>query len=230
MQTDAIRRALGALRPDDADAHPGHEVIEACVDGRLSPEARADVERLAARSQIVAEDIADLEALRVEISHARDASHSRTNSSWARVAAVAAVAAMVLLGVWIARPAPAPVPGSVVSSREAERVQLAMTSGRIPLPEKIAALRATDGTLLGSAQPAAFRLQTPVGSAVLATRPSFTWDDAPADAYTVAVFDQNFSEVARGRTDTTSWRADVDLPRGGTYSWQVTAHRGNENI
>jgi hypothetical protein len=199
-------------------------VIEAYVDGRLTPEQRADVERLAARSRIVAEDIADLQLI------GADRSRSASRLDWARVAAIAAVAAMVLIGVWFARPAPVQAPTRVVSSDEAERVRLAMTSGRVPVPEKIAALRAADGTLLGGTQPPAFRLQTPVGSAVLGTRPLFTWDDAPAEAYTVAVFDQNFTEIARGRTDGTSWRPDLDLPRGGTYSWQVTAHRGTESI
>jgi len=224
IETDAIRRALEALRPDDADAHPGHEVIEAYVDGRMTPEQRADIERLAARSRVVAEDIADLQALRVT------SLRPDTRPKWGRITAIAAVAATVLIGVWIARPSPVQAPTRVVSSAEAERVRLAMTSGRVVVPEKIASLRAVDGTLLGNAPPATFRLQTPVGSAVVAARPLFTWDDAPAEAYTVAVFDQNFSEVARGRTDSTSWRPDVDLPRGGTYSWQVTAHRGNDNI
>jgi len=46
----------------------------------------------------------------------------------------------------------------------------------------------------------------------------------------VAVFDQNFSEVARARVTGTSWRPDVDLARDATYSWQVTAKRGSQNI
>lgn len=220
-QTEAIRRALSALRP--GDEHPGHEVLEAYVDGRLSADQRADVERLAAASRIVAEDLADLRAMRDTLVPQPVAVRHFT---WGRVAAIGAIAATVIIGVWISKPTPARAPVSVVSSAEAERVRQATASGRIALPAAVTALRAADGTLLGAAEPASFRLQTPVGSAVLSTRPSFTWDDAPAESYTVAVFDQNFLEVARGNTNDTSWRPDVDLPRGGPYSWQVTAHRG----
>lgn len=223
QQNDAILGAIRALRPEDEQ--PGHEMLEAYVEGRLTPEQRAEIDRIAARSPVVAEDLADLQAIHETLVVQPAA---RGNVHWGRNAAIAAVAAGVVLAVWIARPAQ--ITPRAVASGEAERVRIAMMSGRVELPPKIAALRAVDGTLLGAAQPAAFRLQTPVGSAVLSTRPLFTWDDAPAEAYTIAVFDQNFSEVARGRSDTTSWRPDVDLPRGATYSWQVTAHRGSDTI
>ena len=224
---DAIRRAIGALKSDDNDAHPGYEMLEAYVDGRLTQDERAEIDRLAARSAMVAEDVADLRAVREGVIATPVA---RRGIYWGRIAAIGAIAATVIIGVWIARPARVQAPARVVSSAEAERVRLATTTGRIELPAKIAALRAVDGTLLGAAGPATFRLQTPVGSAVLTTRPLFTWDDVPAESYTIAVFDQNFSEIARGRSESTSWRPDVDLPRGGTYSWQVTAHRGTENV
>jgi hypothetical protein len=224
QQNDAIRRALDALK-GDAGEHPGHEVLEAYVEGRLDQDQAAGVERLAARSQVVAEDIADLEAV-----HRAVVSERRPDVRWRRIAAVAAIAAGVLLAVWVTTPSRIEAPARIVSAEENARVTAAMTSGRVAIPAEIAALRSREGTLLGAVEPARFFLQTPVGSAVLETRPLFTWGDAPAEAYTVAVFDQNFSEVARGRTDSTSWRPEVDLPRGATYSWQVTAHRGAEHI
>lgn len=222
-QDDATRRALDALK-GDAGEHPGHEVLEAYVEGRLDEDQQTEVERLAARSLVVAEDIADLAAMHSALVGARP------DNGWRRMAAVAAVAAGVLLAVWVMTPSRIDAPRSVIRGDENARVTAAMTAGRVVLPAGIAALGPREGTLLGAAEPARFGLQTPVGSAVLSTRPLFTWDDARADAYTVAVFDQNFSEVTRGRTDSPSWRPDVDLPRGGTYSWQVTAHRGTENI
>ena len=224
QQNDAIRRALDALN-GDAGQHPGHEVLEAYVEGRLDQDQKAEVERLAARSHVVAEDIADLEAMRLAL-----VGQPRPDTGWRRMAAVAAVAAGVMLAVWVMTPSRIEAPRSVIRSDENARVTAAMTAGRVVVPAGIAALRSREGTLLGAAEPARFHLQTPVGSAVLSTRPLFTWDDAPAEAYTVAVFDQNFSEVTRGRTNGTSWTPDVDLPRGGTYSWQVIAHRGAENI
>lgn len=223
QQNDAIRRALDALKGDAAE-HPAYEVLEAYVEGRLDHDQKAEVDRLAARSQVVAEDIADLEAMRRAL-----IGQARPDTGWRRMA-VAAVAAGVLLAVWVMTPSRIEAPRSVIRSDENARVTAALTAGRVVVPAAIAALRSREGTLLGAAEPARFHLQTPVGSAVLSTRPLFTWDDAPAEAYTVAVFDQNFSEVMRGRTDSTSWTPDVDLPRGGTYSWQVTAHRGAENM
>jgi hypothetical protein len=53
------------------------------------------------------------------------------------------------------------------------------------------------------------------------------WTDAGADAYTVAIFDEGFTEVARSRRlRATAWTPEADLPPGGRYLWQVTAHRG----
>jgi len=230
-QDEAIRGALGALRPEDE--HPGHELLEAYVEGRLTPEQRAEIDQLAARSQVVAEDLADLQtvndALRLEPSRLHRGGSRSVQLRWGRGAALAALAASVVFAVWIFNQG-VQAPTRVVSTDEAERVRLAVTSGRVTLPAQIVSLRPVEGTLLGAAQPAAFRLQTPVGTAVPSQRPLFTWDDARAEAYTVAVFDQSFSEVARGRTNSTSWQPDVDLRRGGTYSWQVTAHRGSEDI
>jgi len=226
---DAIRRALGALKGDIA-GHPGQDLLEAYVEGRLTDDQRAAIDRLAARSSIVAEDIADLRAIHEAIA-ARPV--VAPNRRWAGVAAVAALAASLIVVVWFARPARVQAPVRVMTEltpKEAIDVRLAITSGRIALPDSLASLRPGEGTLLGDAAPALFRLQTPTGTAVLETRPFFTWESAPAEAYTVSVFDQNFSEVARGRVTDTSWRPEVDLARNATYSWQVTAHRGSQDV
>jgi len=224
QQHDAIRGALGALRPDDE--HPGHERLEAYVEGRLTPEERAEIDRIAARSPVVAEDLADLHAIHKTLVVQPAA---RRNVRWGRIAAMAAVAAGVVLAIWIGNPrVQAPTRTTIVTADERAAADAAVAAGRITLPESINTLRPREGTLLGASQPARFHLQTPVGTAVLSQRPVFRWDDASADAYTVAVFDQNFSEVARSRVTGTSWSPDVDLPRGSTYSWQVTAHRGND--
>jgi hypothetical protein len=238
-QDEAVRRALDALRTDEAMEHPGQDVLEAYVEGRLSHEDRVAVDRLAAQSAIVAEDIADLQAVHgaLTLSESRRDSISTArvvgrNTYWGRIAAVAAVAASIMIGVWLARPAPVAVPqrASVLTADEAARVKSAIAAGRITLAPQIAALNPPAGTLLGATeQEPRFRLRAPTGTAVLTGRPSFSWDDAGADAYTIAVFDPNFSEVARARIRGTTWTPDTDLPRGSTYVWQVTAHVGNVN-
>lgn len=233
---EAIRRALQALREDELD-HPGHETLEAYVEGRLRAEDAAVIDRLAAQSAIVAEDIADLRRIHAALTlgegrSTERASHrveARKDIRWGRYAAVGAAAAALIAAVWIARPAPVAAPTVIdqpLTAAESSRVEAARTNGRIAVPESIAALAPREGTLLGQSPSATLRLRSPIGTAVIFPRPQFTWEDSGADAYTVAVFDQNFSEVARGRVTGTSWRPDVDLPRGGTYSWQVTAHRG----
>lgn len=228
-QSDAIRRALDALC--EGAEQPGHEVLEAYVEGRLTSDQRAVIDRLAARSAIVAEDIADLRAIHEAIA---DRPMVSANRRWVRFAAVAALAASLIVVVWFARPGRVQEPVRVMTQltpKEEVGVRLAITSGRIALPESLASLRPGQGTLLGDAPPPAiFRVQTPAGTAVLETRPFFSWESAPAETYTVSVFDQNFSEVARGRVTDTSWRPDVDLARNATYSWQVTAHRGSQDI
>ena len=207
-------------------------VLEAHVEGRLSPGDRAAVDRLAAQSAIVAEDLADLQAVHESLARQPAA---RRDIHWRRIAAIAAVAASVVLGVWVSRPAP-PMPVTVesivtnLSAAESARVRAVIRAGRITLSPQVAALAPKEGTLLGVAvQPARFILQAPRGTAVSTVRPQSSWSDGGADAYTVAVFDANFAEVARARVTGTSWTPETDLPRGATYGWQVTAHRGADN-
>ena len=151
---------------------------------------------------------------------------------WARVAAIAVAAASLAVAIWInqrqSNSADLAVAGRSVILVGAERARVAtvIRAGHITVPESIAPLVRPPATLPGAGTPARLNLQTPIGTAVVSTTPTFTWDDAPADAYTIAIFDENFSEVTRARVETTFWRCTVELKRGATYAWQVTAHRG----
>lgn len=227
-QPDAIRRALDALEPGQHDLHPGHETLEAYVEGRLTPEQRAAVDRIAAQSRVVAEDLADLQAIHETLA---PAAVGRRDIRWNRMAAAAGVAAAIVAAVWIGWPARVHAPTRTVqlSADEATRVQAAIDAGRISVPGQIQSLRAVTGTLLGESRPATFTVQAPIGTLVASPRPIFEWQDAAADSYTIAVFDTAFSEVARADVKTTTWQPTVDLPRGVTLSWQVTAHRGATN-
>jgi len=161
---------------------------------------------------------------------------------WKRRAAIAIVAASVVIAIWIAlrpvrvgpaavRPVPADPVQSSLTPDERARVERVIAEGRITLPFQVAALVQPDAsrTSARGAGPL-FSLISPVGTAVRASRPQFTWSDAGADAYTVTVFDENLKEITHSaRVGGTSWTASDDLPRGGTYRWQVTAHRGARN-
>jgi hypothetical protein len=226
----AIRQALRALGAGEAE-HPGHEVLEAYVEGRLTAEDAGAIDRLAAQSSIVAEDIADLRAIHEQLGRPP----VRGNIRWGRVAAGAAIAASLIAAVWITnRQAPAPVTPAALTqmtASEAGRVGRVVDEGRIELSPATLALITREGTLLGEPQPAAaLRPVTPIGTAITSSRPAFTWSDSGADAYTVAIFDEAFVEVARSpRITATSWTPDAELRRGASYAWQVTAHRGSRS-
>jgi hypothetical protein len=230
---EAIRRALQALGADEA-VHPGHEVLEAYVEGALSADEAAAIDRLAARSAIVAEDIADLRSIQADLARQPV---GRRDIRWSRAAAVAAaVAASLVAAIWMTnRPAPAPVqpPAALtqMTATEAARVRRVIDEGRVELSPAIQALITREGTLLSEpGQAVALRPVSPLGTAVRSSRPLFTWADSGADAYTIAVFDEGFGEVARSaRVSGLSWSPDADLPRGATYVWQVTAHRGSQS-
>lgn len=159
-----------------------------------------------------------------------------------RLAAIVIVVASVVVAAWIVlrpfrpggpaavRPAPVePVP-SALTPDERARVERVIAAGRITLPDPVAALLQPQGRTSARGAGPLFSPISPVGTAVRASRPQFTWSDAGADAYTVAVFDESLNEIARSsRVGGTSWTAGSDLPRGGTYRWQVTAHRGARN-
>ena len=161
---------------------------------------------------------------------------------WRRLATLAIVAASVAFAIWIAfRPASVSNstgrPESTESSQssltpgEQDRVKRVIAAGRINLPDQVSALTSSEPTRPKSSGPGPlFSLISPVGTAVLASRPQFTWSDAGAEAYTVTVFDESLNEVARSaRVGGTSWTSTIELPRGGVYRWQVTAHRGDRN-
>ena len=232
---EAIRKALHALQADEAE-HPGHEVLEAYVEGRLSAEDAAAIDHIAARSSIVAEDIADLRSVRQALGESRrdDAAGTRV-ARWPRFAIGAAIAASLIAAVWITnRTVTAPVSQPALTqmtAAEAARVRRVIDEGRLELSPATQALMTREGILLGQTPAAAeLRLLSPIGTAIRSSRPQFTWSDSGADAYTVAIFDEAFAEVARSpRITTTSWTPDTELPRGAAYAWQVTAHRGSRS-
>lgn len=234
-----LARAISP-QPDDFD-HPACETLEALVDGRLDP---AEVEAVHAHAElcsVCAEDISDLSAMHTAMQGtARVVAPAPARRRLMVIAA--GIAASVVLAVWLSTPGepeePAPVamtttpsglaPSPVSSVTPEERVMVARVteSGRLEVPPDVASLAGSVGTLLGSTPD--IEPLTPIqptGTVVLAARPAFSWSPMPGSrAYTVAVFDDQFTEVARsGRLTSTAWTPDADLPSGRTLSWQVTA-------
>ncbi len=250
---DETSRALGALTsgvrvvPGDTE-HPPYETLEALVDGRLD-----DVEREVAESHIefcaqCAQDLEDLRGVRELLRPVAPAL-----STWWRIPAIAAAAATLLLAVWIARepapfaveqaravpapspavqPAPPPVVADLLAPDERALVDRVTSAGRLAIPESIAALRGTRGTLLGTGSGTTLVPVAPLGTAVASSRPSFSWNPVKgAQAYSVAVYDDRFKQLARSpRVKDTTWDATIDLPRDRALTWQVTAHLGGSDL
>jgi len=72
----------------------------------------------------------------------------------------------------------------------------------------------------------------PIGTAVRSASPAFSWRAVEgATAYTVAVYDDRFNEVARSpQVTTTSWKPTAALPRGVALAWQLTAHLSDHDV
>jgi hypothetical protein len=120
-----------------------------------------------------------------------------------------------------------------LSARDERAVRAALSSQSLDAPADLAELAVNQsGLLRGGSEGVAFALVSPLGRVVENDRPVFHWTRLNgASSYSVSVFDRNFNRVAvSSPVEGTEWRTDVPLPRGGLYSWQVAATRGNETI
>lgn len=243
----ARRRALDALRraveagPDDFD-HPGYETLEALADGRLPDADREAVEGHVAACRICAEDLQDLSATAAVIASVA-VEPRRGPRRVARLVMVSgSLAAGLLLALWLgarpgeqSEPAAAPPPSAraasprapeLLTTDERQIVSRAIAAGRLDLPADARALVGRAGTLLGEVdRERGFGPLAPVGTAVLSPRPRVSWQRMPgATGYTVAVYDERFTEVASGRVAGTEWTPGTDFPRAVILTWQITAH------
>lgn len=77
-----------------------------------------------------------------------------------------------------------------------------------------------------------FSVINPVGIVMLSDRPTFRWSPLEgAKGYVVEVDDEKLNHILTSpRLTDTSWTAPQSLKRGGIYSWQVTASKGEEEI
>lgn len=121
----------------------------------------------------------------------------------------------------------APAQTNSLNSDEQALVSRVLSARALELPSTVRGLSRPVGTLLGGGASSSSLLPlSPIGTAVLSTTPEFTWQPMRgATSYSIAVFDQRFTEVA-GATDITgsSWTPSTPLPRGATLAWQITAH------
>jgi len=87
--------------------------------------------------------------------------------------------------------------------------------------------------LLGEPQSeSVFQLVSPLGKVITEQRPTLRWQRlSGASSYVLSVFDANFNRVARSPLlSKPSWTLPVPLPRGRSYSWEVTAAKDGKEI
>jgi len=237
------RAELGAddlLRVDDH--------LAACAQCRDFADAAADASHRAETAVLaVHADLASARAAAGEPAPVRIADRAAARVlRWTAGAAAAAAAVLAVNLFWGTRSgappavapaaAPAPAPSAPPQSSaavvdpltadERRAVDAAVGSGRIDRPAILDALRPRSGALMGGAAPVVtLKAARPVAVAVDEERPTFAWSNAGARAsYRVAVYDDNFNQVAASAwIRNTEWIVERPLPRGRTFTWQVTA-------
>lgn len=154
----------------------------------------------------------------------------------------AAAAALVIaagLGVWLASGrhwghsdeiAATTQTNHALLDAEQRKVDTALRSGTVSVPEFLKDLRPKREVLMGSSSTAPMELTTPAATAVATSRPVFRWTSLGEKwKYRVRVFAPGFQLAAESpELSESTWTPDMDLPSGIDLEWQVAAVRGNE--
>lgn len=114
-----------------------------------------------------------------------------------------------------------------------QMVKKALTTPRLESSPLLAGLRQPASELRsGGDKDSAFTLLEPVGKVVLSERPRFRWSQlSEATSYVVEVYDEKFNLLLTSPALTmNTWTAAQSLQRDGTYSWQVKAVKGGQEI
>jgi hypothetical protein len=209
-------------------SHLTYEEMEAWLDGRAD---RIDRELAQGHLALCPRCSAELDDLR----NVRESIAPRRR--W-RIAAAAALLIAILSIVFFDRIGIKPDPVVPTTAQAFPEVGPAspLPVTPEPMPRKLArpAILATlvvvPRTLRGVTERAKLQLEMPVATVVLDAQPRFEWSAAGgASEYTVAVADhETGAGAATGSTRETWWRPDEPLERGRTYTWQVTAHAGDD--
>jgi hypothetical protein len=243
------------LKASEAEA-ASYEEVAGYVDGTLDAPARALFEERLADDPLLRQEVRDLEEVRDALRAKRRRRIWQAAGIGLAAAAALALALQVLRpspevlpSSAAASPAAPPASPAVWALRDGTAVVTlraegglsgledvdpvlrrsvaeALTTGNVPVPRDIVALRGTRGTLMApSPEQGAFRVVSPVGTMVRSDRPTFRWAPHPdAASYLVSVFDEGLDRVTgSAAVRGTEWTATVPLRRGRTYLWQVVA-------
>jgi hypothetical protein len=231
---------IATLRAD-LSGHLDYTGILACASGSATPTQREHLELC----DTCRAEVDDLRTFQVELRGMPRASVVTPISrgrSWRLPLTVAAGIALVAMSVWSLRrtrpepPAVAtvqPPTEAPLAAAERRTLDLALADHRLERAPILDHLITRRGTLLGpEAESKRFDLSAPLGTAVETDRPVFRWTALPgATSYVVAIFDENFENVATSPPVTgLEWQPVQPLPRGRVLNWQVTAQVGRDTV
>jgi hypothetical protein len=120
-----------------------------------------------------------------------------------------------------------------LSPTDRRAVERALKTQQLEAPESLAAVSGGAETLRGGGgRGVSFPVLSPVGTAVLTDRPTFSWRAlSGASSYVVSVYDRDFRKVAASAPQAgTEWTAARPLARGQVYSWHVSASREGQEV
>jgi hypothetical protein len=115
--------------------------------------------------------------------------------------------------------------GGALDAEQQRLVARALTQQTLRIPPSLQSIRGTAGTLMGTVEPAPFRLESPVGTVVESSHPTLSWTpDSKSAGYKAVVKDESTGETVKSPLlAITSWTVSPDLERGHTYVWQVVS-------
>jgi anti-sigma factor RsiW len=122
---------------------------------------------------------------------------------------------------------------AALSSAHQQLIKNALRSGQVVMPATISEVTTKAGVLMSGSSPGvSFALQSPVGTFVQSSRPTFRWRALQgATSYMVTVYDAAFRVVAKSEElGETEWTTPTDLERGVTFRWQVTANMNGKQV
>ena len=229
-----VREDAIVLPPATGRTHLTYDEMEALVDGRTERVERELAETHLADCATCRGEVADLTAMR-EAMRGRPMPVRKSRTRW--LAAAAVIAAIVLAVWWLRRthPPTQPLPQRAHTVPSVPPPSPPPRTIDIPLlarPAIAATLWRPEHVLRSAPGARAFALQAPVGTVVADPRPRLRWTAVNGAAnYEVAIVDAERGGIAAmGSTAQTGWWPERPLERGRTYSWQVTAHVGDEAV
>jgi hypothetical protein len=122
---------------------------------------------------------------------------------------------------------------AALSSAQQQLIKSALRNGRVVTPATISEVTTKAGVLMSGSSPGvSFALQSPVGTFVQSSRPTFRWRELQgATSYIVMVYDASFRVVAKSEElGKTEWTPPNDLERGVTFRWQVTGNANGKQV